>query len=263
MDFLKKNYEKLLLGLVLTGLIGALVMMLFYISADQDEMQKRSEGMINPASVKALPNLDMTAANGAIARPQLAYHLDFETTNKVFNPQEWQRSLDGSLILAATKTGPQVAVVTNIAPLYLIVSFDSVITNAAVPRYVIGVEMQAAPTRAKRFKFMRYASVGDKPNDIFSLESIQGPPDNPSALVLKWVDSGKKILVARDRAFRQIDAYEAGLWYAPEKKGFAAKRIGDRLSFGGGDYQVIEVNPHELILVDLSNQKKTSLPFTP
>ena len=35
MQFLKKHYEKILLGIVLAGLIGVLVFMLFYIAADK------------------------------------------------------------------------------------------------------------------------------------------------------------------------------------------------------------------------------------
>ncbi len=35
MEFLKKHYEKILLGVVLAGLIGVLVFMMFYIAADK------------------------------------------------------------------------------------------------------------------------------------------------------------------------------------------------------------------------------------
>ena len=41
MEFIKKHYEKMLLGLVLAGLIGALVFMLFYIAADKQAMDER------------------------------------------------------------------------------------------------------------------------------------------------------------------------------------------------------------------------------
>ena len=37
MDFLKKHYEKVLLGVMLAGLIGVLVFMLFYIASDTEE----------------------------------------------------------------------------------------------------------------------------------------------------------------------------------------------------------------------------------
>ena len=36
MDFVKKHYEKILLGVVLLGLVGALVFLPFMIFSDQD-----------------------------------------------------------------------------------------------------------------------------------------------------------------------------------------------------------------------------------
>jgi hypothetical protein len=56
-NFLKKHYEKILLGLVLAGLIGVLVFMLFYIAADRDVdgSDKTSKGLIFNPPAKALP----------------------------------------------------------------------------------------------------------------------------------------------------------------------------------------------------------------
>src|ERR1017187_6269501 len=162
MDFLKKHYEKVLLGVMLAGLIGVLVFMLFYIASDSADMETKRNSYINPR-VKALTNLDLTLQDGAILRLKSAYHLDLETTNKLLNPLEWQRALDGSLT-PVKKTGPQVAVVTNITPLYLIISLDSTTTNELGARYVIKVERQAAASPAKRHPMPHYVSVGDKAN---------------------------------------------------------------------------------------------------
>ncbi len=260
MDFLKKHYEKILLGLVLAGLIGVLVFMLFYIAADKKAMEDRATSLIHPR-VTALTNLDLSAQTSAVARQQSPYNLDFETVNKVFNPFEWQRAMDGSLI-PAKKTGLQVAVVTNISPLYLIITFNSVSTNELGARYVLGVEKQAAPP-SKRFKQQHYISVGDKANDTFALDKVFGAPENPDALQLKLVDTGELVTVSRDKPYRRVDAHSVDFRYDPEKKTFHARRIGDKVSFGGVDYLVVEVNQNELILSDQSNQKKTSLPFAP
>lgn len=262
MQFLKKHYEKILLGLVLAGLIGVLVFMLFYIAADKEQMEQHVTELINPP-VKPLVDLDLTTNNAAMTRFQSSYILDFETGNKVFNPFDWQKALDGHLVKKATSVGAQVAVVTNIAPLYLILSLDSVATNELGARYVIGVTKQAAPTAAKRAKQQRFISAGDKPNDTFALLEIKGSPENPEALVFKLVDSGETATVSRDKPFLRVDAYTADFRYDPEKKVFRGRRVGDKMAFGGSDYLVVDVNRNELILADQSNQKKTSLPFTP
>jgi len=265
MDFLKKHYEKILLGLVLTGLIGALVFMLFYIASDKEEMDKKREGLINPR-VTALTNLDLTVQSNAVARLQAPYSLDLETGNKLFNPLEWQKTPDGRIfpLKAGNEVGVGAVVVTNITPLYLILTLDAITTNELGARYTIGVEKQAALTVAKRHKQSRYISPDEKkPNDFFSLVEVKGSPENPAALVLKLADDGEVVSVSRDQPFRRVEAYTADFRYPPEKIVFHGRRIGDKVSFNGTDYLVVEVNQNELILADQSNQKKTPLPFAP
>src|ERR1017187_8053235 len=119
MDFLKKHYEKVLLGVMLAGLIGVLVFMLFYIASDRTEMENKNQSLTHP-HVKALTNLDLTLEDNSAARLKARYYLDLETTNKLLNPMEWQKTPDNRFV-PKKNTGPQVAVVTNITPLYLIV----------------------------------------------------------------------------------------------------------------------------------------------
>lgn len=264
MDFLKKHYEKVLLGVMLAGLIGGLVFMLFYIRNDTEKMSEKRLGYINPP-VKDLPALDTTALDAAKGRAGQPYNLNLETTNKLFNPMEWQKALDGTLILAAKKTGPEVAVVTGITPLYTIVSLDSVITNEVATNYLIQVEREAASTPVKRHPTRHYLSLGEKPNssDPFVLREIKGPADNPTGVVLKMTDMEEPITISKDHPYRRVDGYAGDFRYDPEKKVFRGKRTGDRVSFGGTDYTVVDVGQNELILMDQSNQKKTTLSFVP
>jgi hypothetical protein len=259
MDFLKKHYEKILLGVMLVGLIGVLVFMIFYIASDKSGMEDKRVSYTTPHA-KPLTNLDTTIEDNATLRVKTPYNLDFETTNRLLNPMEWQRSLDGSLIPAAKKTGPQMVVVTGITPLYLIISLESISSNELGTRYIIKVERQAATSRAKRAATQRFISPNEKPNDIFGLDSVKGPPEDPE-LTLKLVDTGEEVKVTKDKPYRHAEGYAADGRYDPERIVFRGKRVNDRLAFGGVDYFVVEVNSNELILMDPSNQKKTSLPF--
>ena len=261
MQFLKKHYEKILLGIVLAGLIGVLVFMLFYIAHDKELMDEAANTLTNP-KVNRLPDLDLATNSDAMTRLQSPYLLDFETGNKVFNPFEWQKTLDGQLVKKASLNA-HVAVVTNITPLYLVLRLDSVMTNELGVRYNISVENQAAATPSKRTPHHHYVSVGDKPNDTFELTSVKGNAENPDALNLRLLDTGEIATVKFNQPFRRPDAYIADFRYDPEKKVFHNCRIGSKASFGGVDYMVVEVDKNELILEDQSNQKKTSLPFTP
>jgi hypothetical protein len=264
MQFLKKHYEKILLGVVLAGLIGVLVFMLFYIQADKQAMDDAARDIINNPSAKPLPDLDPAARDAAVTRLQSPFAIDFETGNKTFNPFEWVKTQDNNLLVRKdTKTGPQMAVVTNITPLYLVLTLDSVMTNELGARYVIGVEKQAAATPAKRHKQQHYVSPGEKPNDTFALLEVKGPPENPDALVLKILDTGETASVAYGKPFRRVDGYLADLRYDPEKKVFHGRRAGDKISFGGTDYVFVDIKPDGLTLSDQSNGKKTPLPFAP
>jgi len=262
MEFLKKNYEKILLGFVLAGLIAVLALMLFYISWDKDEMDQTRKDLINP-QVKALPALDLSMQSNVVAQLQNFVNLDLENDHKLFNPLEWQRAMDGSLIKAATATGLKVVVVTGITPLYMNITFDQVMPNSSGALYVVGVEKQADPIPAKRRKQQYYISAVEKPKDTFVLAEVKGAPENPDSLSLKLLDTGEVITVSRDKPYHRVDGYLADFRYDPEKRVFTARRVGDKASFGGGDYVVFEIKQNELVLSDQSNQKKTPLPYKP
>lgn len=261
MDFLKKHYEKVILGLVLAGLVGGLVFMLFYIGRDREEMENRTSTVINPKTA-GLTNLDLTANEAVLKRLGTPLKLDYETGNRVFNPLDWLRDPQNNLI-RDTKVGAQTCVVTNIAPLYLIITLDNASTNELGARYAVGVERQAALTVAKRKKTQRFVSVGDKPNDVFALVEVKGAAENPDSLTLKLVDSGETITVTKELPYRHVEGYLADFRYPLENRTFLRKRIGDRVSFGGTDYVVSDVGQDFVRIVDQSNQKPIMLPYTP
>jgi len=263
MDFVKKHYEKIILSAVLLGLVGALVVLPIMISSDQQKLKDMGDTVTTPR-VMALPPVDLTRESNISQRVQSPADFDFSTTNKLFNPLEWKRTPDGAMfpMKSGNETGAGAAVVTKITPLYFIISFDSVETNGTAPRYVLGVERQAALNPGSRRKQQRYASVGEK-KDAFILNDVSGDPADPSGLVLTLTDSGDKVTVSKDKPFQRVDAYVADLKYDLEKKSFAGRRVGSFLSFGGEDYIVVAVDADEVILSAQSNQKKTTLRYTP
>lgn len=262
MEFLKKHYEKMVLGVVLAGLVGALVFMPFHISQDNEAMTALTSTIINNPTAKELTNLDLSPQVGAAARLRQTYNLDLETTNRLFNSMDWQKLPDGTLVPVLSHIGPQMVVVTNITPLYLIVGLESLVTNEIGVTYTISVEKQAGKTPSQRRKVQRSAAVGDK-NDLFTVVSFKGAAENPEEVSVKLADTGEVVSFSREKFFRRIDAYMADFLYSPEKKVFHAKRVGEKAPFKGIDFLVDDVSQNELVLQDPSNQKKTSRPFTP
>jgi len=260
MEFIKRNYEKIILGLVLLGLVAALAFMPVVIYYDQQQMEDMKNKVIHQKPVP-LPDLDLSRQQGVLDRLAAPYRLDFSTTNRLFNPVMWQKDKNGNLVKAAN-LGPNKAVITKITPLYYIISLDSVATNAlgAPPRYTFNVEHQAAALPAQRRSQHQYASVGEKVRD-FTFKGIKGPPENPDQLILKLNDTGAEVVLSKDKPFQRVDGYSADLKYEPEKLNVIAQRVGADLRFAGDDYNIIAIDQNEVILLAQSNQKKFTLPY--
>ena len=262
MDFVKKHYEKILLSVVLLGLMGVLVFMLYLIPSDRQRLADIRLSIISRA-VKPLDPLDLTRETNVSARLQSPYKLDFSTTNKLFNPVPWQRKADGTLI-KGSQAGPTAAVVTKITPLCLILTLDSIETNEFGARYVISMERQAAVLPAQRGKRQHYASVGEK-NETFTIADVNGSPGNPAQLklILQLTDTGERATLSKDKPFRRTDGYSADLKYDPEGKKWQGQRIGADLKFAGDDNIIVAINQDTVILLARSNQKKTTLTYSP
>ena len=265
MDFVKKHYEKILLSVVLLGLMGVLVFMLYLIPSDRQRLADIRQSIIRHA-VKPLDPLDLTRETNVSARLQSPYKLDFSATHKLFNPVPWQRASDNSLIKIKTgnEIGAGAAVITKITPLCLILTLDSIETNEFGARYVISVERQAAVLPAQRGKRQHYASVGEK-NETFTIAEVNGSPGNPAQLklILQLTDTGERATLSKDKPFRRTDGYSADLKYDPEGKKWQGQRVGADLKFAVDDNIIVAINQDTVILLARSNQKKTTLTYTP
>ncbi|HVU07101.1 MAG TPA: hypothetical protein VHG89_01005 [Verrucomicrobiae bacterium] len=259
MDFLKKHYEKILLGIVLLGLVAFAALLPAMIARDHDALEEKHIGIIK-RPVKPLPPLDLASESNAIQRVQSPYNLDFETTNRLFNPVQWQRMVNGDLIKLHTGNEVNLVTVTQITPLYLILTLDSVQTNEFGARYIISVERQAAPTPSLRARRQHYSSKGDK-NETYTIRDVKGPVDDPTQLVLTLADTGEEAVLSKDKPFRRVDGYMADLKYDPEAKKWFSQRVGAVLKFGNDSYNIVAINQNEVVLSALSNQKKTTLPY--
>lgn len=266
MEFIKKNYEKIILSLVLLGLVGVLAFMPVMIISDQQQMRDLRTTVI-PRKVEPLPPLDLSRQQAVLDRLKSPYEMDFSTTNKLFNPVQWQKNKDGTLkkITTGHEIGPTAAVVTKITPLYYIISLDSVAPTNALgtpPRYTFSVEHQAAALPAQRRPQHQYASVGEKVRD-FTFKDDKGPPENPDRLTLKLTDTGAEVTLSKDKPFQRVDGYSADLKYDPDKLTVTGQRVGANLKFAGDDYNIIAIDQNEVILLAQSNQKKYTLRYAP
>jgi len=261
MDFLKKNYEKLLLAAVLLGLAGVAAFLPFKIGSEKQKLQDLTSGVMNP-KVEPLTNLDLSATESTLKRTTIPVVANFGPPHKLFSPMPWQKSADGRLIPSdETHIGPQAVTISDISPLHLIISLDSVSVLDTGTKYVIGVQREAAPALKDRSKKQTYSSVGAK-NDTFTLREVQGPADNPTNLVLELADREIASL-NKDKAFRRVEAHAASLKYEPEKKSWRDQRLGASLTLNGEEYNIVAISASEVVLSSKKNQKKWTITYNP
>ena len=269
MDFVKKHYEKILLSVVLLGLLGALVFLPYLISKDQEQLRDYSTSLVQGHPTPLVPP-DLSAESNIIERLKSPYKLDFTTTNLLFNPVRWQKTVDNRFIKLPAGNEASLVVVTNITPLYLVITLDSIETNLLATnelqaRYQVSVERQAAAVPGQRGRRPHYASVGEKIENAFTVQEVKGTLENPNQLqlVLQLADTGERAVVSKDKPFRRVDGYMADMRYDPENRAWQKQRLGSVLKFGDDEYIIVAINQNSVIVSARSNQKKTTLTFSP
>lgn len=260
MDFLKKHYEKVILGVVLLGLAAAAAYLPFKTSSEKQMLQALSSSKVNPR-VSPLTNLDLTLPTETLKRASAAVQMDLGAPNKLFNPMPWQKRQDG-LLIPGNKVGAAAVTITRISPLYTRLTLDNVTMSDSGPRYVIGVEREAATAANQRGKKQAYASINTK-TDMFILREVKGPPENPTQIILEMNDNGERVTISREQPFRRVDGYMADLKYDPERKTWLNRRVGMIVSFAGEDYNIVAITKDEVVLSARSNQKKWTVKYAP
>ncbi len=260
MDFIKKNWEKVLLGVVLVGLTVAVALLPLKVASEREALKtKRNE--IFPSRIQSLPPLDLSSAEALLGRAASPVKLDFTTGHRLFNPVLWQKTTDNRplKVKSGNEVGPAAVEVLATAPLYTIISFDNVVTNETGARYAIGLERQAAAKVNDRKKRQSYASVETK-TDQFRLAKVVGPEANPEALMLEEVaGTDGRVRLTRDKPFQRVDGYMVDLKYAPETRTWLKRRVGDKIQIAGEDYNIVAINETEVVFSSPSGKKTAVL----
>lgn len=260
MDFIKKNYEKVLLGAVLIGLGVAVGFLPFKISSEKQNLQDLTATVTHPR-VKALTNLDLAVPEGVLKRTTAPISVNFSAPNRLFSPMPWQKTGDGKLVpLDDTHTGPKAVTVLKLTPLYLTLTLDSIQAGGNTPRYLIGIRREAAAAPRDRDKKQAAATSGSK-HELFTVKEIQGAAESPTNIVLQLQD-GTLANLTKEEPFRRVDGYMADLRYAPENKTWRNKRVGESINLNGEDYN-LAINQNEVVLIAKSNQKKWTVKYSP
>jgi hypothetical protein len=269
MEFLKKHYEKVLLGVVLVGLAVAVGFLPFKANSEKQKLLDMARSF--DRAVKPLTNLDLAVPEEATKRLTTPVRLDLVTSNRLFNPMPWQRAADNRLIMLSERNiGPQAVTITKpLTPLYLTLTFESLtVSPDGTVLYTIGVENQAAIKPGDRGKRSTMCELNKKKDkDPFTLIAVKGKADDPAQvqLVLQMSDTGEQVTVAREKPFKRADAFMADLSYKPETLTWLNRRKFSQppLRFNGEEYNILDVKQDEVVLSTKSNQKKWTIKYSP
>lgn len=249
----KQHYEKLILSGVLLVLALA-VFMLWRAKNQEEEKNQNIVTEVGKRKVAGISPVDLSAFNLVLASGTNPPSINFGLPHNLFNPVKWQRQPNGDLLKIQTgkEVGPDRMVATEIKPLKLTVSLDRI---ADAGSYYIGVTRESAERPVDRRKRQFFAKLDDK-TPAFTLKEIKGDPANPAELRLQLMENGETVTVTKEKPYERVDGYEADLLYTVENKPFNNVRVGSKITFAGETYNIVAINPNEVVLSAQINDKK-------
>ena len=271
MEFLKRNYEKILLSVILLALAVVAFWLIIQVGSENAKLEEIGKGFsetphkkINPVDTKkAQVTLDRVKNPGEFALPP---------QHRLFNSMKWVRQPDGKIqkITSSDKIGIPALKITNIAPLNLVVSFVAV-SDPTAPnvRYQVGVTREAAIRPADRRQVVKNYGPTTRfvidTNLTLTMKAVRGTPAEPSALVMELIEGGgepAEITVTTAAPFQKVAGYVVDARYDLENKTFTGKRLGDPIFFNGETNNIVAITNNQVV-VSSQYGKRFTLKYAP
>jgi cell division septation protein DedD len=256
MQFLKQNYEKIVLALVIIVALGVVAFLPIMVSKEKKKLDDL-ENSVTVRNPKPLPPVDLKREDAFVARSKTAVSLNLSQPHKIFNPVRFQLKADRTLLRNPAGTEIEQLKVTKITPLYEVYSFMSpLVSPGMATHYGIGIKHEAAASISQRNVKTTYAALKQTTNN-FTILSAEGPEEEPTGVTMRLSDTGETVTVTKDKPYERVEGYTADLIYEPEKKPFLNRRKTDTSSicFAGECYKIVDIGESEVVLLQLSNQK--------
>jgi hypothetical protein len=256
MEFLKKNYEKVLLAVVLLGLTVAACLLPLIIQSKREKLTEYTTELLRP-KIKPIAPLDMAELDAANQRASTPLKLDFTTRHNTFNPVLWKK-VDGQLLKEQTGNEEVEALeITKITPLFLEISYGSQSGSG----YLINIDNQSETSESRRHS---QRLVNRESKGPLTLQDVKGPPDKPTELDMIWNDTGEGVVITPEKSFRKVDGYAADLKYKLENnKTWTDRRVGSILKFANGTYKIVVITELNVVISAQPIEKKTTITFHP
>lgn len=262
MDFLKKHYEKILLGLVLVVVMFLALQIPSAISAAKRDQDERERKIKNQATNAVVP-VDVGPMQKSVQNLNSPVPTKFaEPAHNILNPVLWKKGARGEWVKIPT---PEDAIrrlaIKEITPLRLTVLFEKELKfSADTHRMKITITDESLVPRVRRRPQSREPKVKEgESNDLFKVIAVSGSADNPSEIKIELRKGAKQITLKRGETFSEVVAHEADLEYAPENKTFNDILVGGTISFNDERYKVIAITGSAVTIEGQTTPKRYTI----
>jgi len=261
MEFLKNNYEKVILSVVLLGLAVAAALLPIWVAGEKRALEEM-DNLITQTERKELKSINLHTNETVLQRVVKATSLHLSGEHNLFNPVPWQKMRDGHLIPIRTgrEIGPSALAITKISPLYLRIEYDGPAPSTDTVQYRFRVTRETERSAGKRLATYS-ASPGSK-NQVFILKETK-PKDNPVEFTIELADTKEQVAVTKDKPYVSVAGFTVDLKYGPDNLTFPGRRVGDSLVFAGDTNKIVAITETNVTVAAASNTKRTTVAYTP
>ena len=266
MRFLKQHYEKILLGLALLGVLGAVAAMFVKVATEKDDLQTLRDSLIKkPVKELTLPGEYATDSALIDGFPQV-HQLEFSSGNKLFNPVLWVKANDGKpMKLPDPLDLLRQLQVTNATPLYFALSLVKVDVTDSGIAYGIMVDHQAeggkrGPYYVTMGQRKEYTVTGGKKFSFTIVSTNNGTAEEPR-LTLQLNDSPDRITLTKENPHKEVEGYMIDLRLDSIKLNKTHLHVGSVVAINGDDYTIVAITQNEVTLSAKSNNKKITIQY--
>jgi len=262
MDFLKKHYEKITLGLVLVVVMFLALQIPSAISGakrDEDERQRR----IQNQATNAVTPVDLAAMKKSVENLNTPVSTKFaEPGHNLLNPVLWKKGARDQIIKIPTpEDAIRQMIVKEITPLRLTVLFgDNPRDSGRGGIYVVITDESLVPrVRRKPQERTLRGQRENESNDLFKLLGFTGPADSASEIKIELRKGARQLTLKRGEPFSEVVAYEVDLEYPPENKTFNDILVGGTVTFNDERYKVIAITESAVTIEGQTTPKRYTI----